>query len=111
MCRSDEDCDNGSFCDGEETCEDGSCVASEAPVECAATEECSDMVCDDEVGACVPGSGCPDSGVEEPVVDAGGDEPVQDAGGSTVSGAKSSCSHAVAEPVGTGLLRVLFGVI
>lgn len=57
MCRDDDDCDNGVFCDGQERCEYGSCVPG-PPVECGPVDGCDDVLCDEEAGACVPGPTC-----------------------------------------------------
>jgi hypothetical protein len=52
-CVADEDCDNGLFCDGEETCEAGECVPG-TPPECAADEvECTVEECNEELDACI----------------------------------------------------------
>ena len=51
-CDSDEDCDDGTFCNGEEICVDGFCEDG-PPVRCAAGDDCHMFYCDEERGACV----------------------------------------------------------
>jgi hypothetical protein len=76
MCREDADCDNGSECDGAETCAEGSCHAASDPVTCPATPDCDDMACVEGAG-CVPGPSCaaadagPDAGETGPHLSAG----------------------------------------
>jgi len=67
MCREDSECDNLRYCDGEELCDDGTCVPGGEPVDCEALLGCQDVSCDDELG-CVPGPECfggPDGGVDD----------------------------------------------
>ena len=45
LCSIDEDCDDGLFCNGPETCVDGSCQSGTAP-------SCSDF-CSNALGSCV----------------------------------------------------------
>jgi len=93
MCRSSVDCDDGDFCDGLELCAGGTCVGG-TPVECAPTDECAEMVCDENEDACVPGPGCAtDAGVDAgaPAADAGA-EPTEVTG----LGATSGCAAAPA---------------
>jgi len=53
LCGSDPDCDDGSSCNGAETCSSGFCVHSE-PVDCADLDDvCTVGSCDAETGACV----------------------------------------------------------
>lgn len=65
LCELDADCDDGSPCDGFETCDAGACVHHE-PVSCAHLDDaCSVGVCDDTTGACevearADGSACDD---------------------------------------------------
>ncbi len=63
MCRNDDDCDNGSYCDGQERCAPGEpganpvtgCVSGDPPV-CGAPEgSCLVGVCDDASGGCTMG--------------------------------------------------------
>lgn len=74
MCRASADCDDGSFCDGVEICDDGSCQPG-TPITCGPTDECAEMVCSDEAAACVPAASCvPDAGpvdTDTGVADAG----------------------------------------
>jgi hypothetical protein len=51
-CDRDEDCDNGTFCDGTEQCVDGSCVSGD-PVDCGEGNECTSLSCDEELRECV----------------------------------------------------------
>jgi hypothetical protein len=51
-CRDDADCDDGSFCNGPETCTDGACSRGLAP-DCADAVDCTVDSCDDAEGACV----------------------------------------------------------
>jgi len=44
-CQTDADCDNGDFCDGNETCIDNACVAGTAP--------CSSQSCDETTDTCL----------------------------------------------------------
>ena len=67
-CRFDSDCDNGSFCDGRETCRDGECVAGTNPcddgIACNGVETCSpaaglvDHVCRPGESPCADGRVC-----------------------------------------------------
>lgn len=45
QCFADEECDDGSFCNGVEVCNAGACQSGEAP--------CADAVCDEVADACV----------------------------------------------------------
>lgn len=63
-CVSDAECDDGQFCNGEETCDLGSgeCQAGTAP-DCDDGEECTVDSCDEEADMCVnDDSGCPSGG-------------------------------------------------
>ncbi len=51
-CTGDGDCDNGAFCDGEETCVDGACEPGEAVV-CDDSDDCTRDACDETTDACV----------------------------------------------------------
>jgi hypothetical protein len=52
-CAGDGDCDDGSPCDGTETCRDGFCVHSAGP-DCSALDDgCVVGACDDATGGCV----------------------------------------------------------
>ncbi|MDD5309513.1 MAG: C25 family cysteine peptidase [Deltaproteobacteria bacterium] len=95
MCRESADCDNGFECDGEESCDNGSCRAGE-PVVCQPAGGCDDMACVEGAG-CVPGPSCP-------VADAGAD------GGGETAGelsAGSGCSVAPSSSRRASLLRTL----
>jgi hypothetical protein len=91
MCRTGAECDDGDWCNGQEWCDDGSCQAG-TPIVCAPTDECAEMVCDEEEDACMPGPSC--------IVDAGPDAapPEPDAGTEPIEvtgyGATSGCSAA-----------------
>ena len=51
-CTDDDDCDNGIFCDGEETCDDdGECQPGEEP-DCEDGEECTTNFCDTDSDTC-----------------------------------------------------------
>jgi len=94
MCRDDDDCDNGVFCDGQERCEFGSCVPGQ-PMECGPIDGCDDVLCDEEQGACVAGPSCEwDTDSDAEVVPA-----------AEVTGAVSGCRTAPA--TGRGLLRAI----
>jgi len=61
-CTADADCDNGTFCDGAETCVNGDCAAGTAPCDEAAGETCDEDT-DTCVGAtCTTDADCPDNG-------------------------------------------------
>lgn len=51
-CTEDGECDDGSFCNGVETCVDGSCAGGTAP-DCSDAVDCTVDSCDDTEGACV----------------------------------------------------------
>ncbi len=51
-CATDEECDNGVFCDGAEGCVEGACVSSPAP-DCDDGVACTVDSCDDTRGECV----------------------------------------------------------
>ncbi|MBW2263315.1 MAG: hypothetical protein JRG91_15210, partial [Deltaproteobacteria bacterium] len=51
-CTSDDECDNGLFCDGEETCDSGECQPGTA-VDCDDSDPCTMDSCDDDLGTCV----------------------------------------------------------
>ena len=52
-CSNDGDCDNGLYCDGEESCVEGSCVAGQ-PVTCSAgSDACTSNVCDESSDSCI----------------------------------------------------------
>ena len=51
-CALPADCDDGLFCNGEETCVDGACVFRDAPA-CDDGIECTLDLCDEELDACV----------------------------------------------------------
>jgi hypothetical protein len=51
-CRNDEECDNGLFCDGEETCLEGECLAGTA-VTCDDSDDCTTDRCDEVQADCV----------------------------------------------------------
>ena len=51
-CSSDEECDNDTYCDGEETCVDGTCVPGDAVV-CDDSDDCTRDTCDEATEACV----------------------------------------------------------
>ncbi|MCH8152216.1 MAG: hypothetical protein IH830_07570 [Planctomycetes bacterium] len=58
-CANDGDCDDGVFCNGEESCVNNACAAGD-PVACAEGEECnteSDM-CEEAQDICGAGFGC-----------------------------------------------------
>ena len=48
----DGDCDDGSFCNGPETCVEGSCVGGKAP-SCDDAVDCTVDSCDDTRGECL----------------------------------------------------------
>jgi len=108
MCRTGAECDDGDWCDGLEWCDDGSCTPGE-PVACAPTDTCAEMICDEEIDACVPGPSCiPDGGIPDagpPEPDAGTDtDPIATPG---ISAGSSSCS-AAPRPATPTLLSAIF---
>ena len=52
-CESNEDCDDGRFCNGEETCQTGACTPS-APLVCDDGDQCTTDVCDATRGCQFP---------------------------------------------------------
>ena len=68
VCESDSDCDDGIFCNGEETCDMGACVDGDAP--------CPDgMSCSESPAMCVGECATPDAdGDGEPSVACGGND-------------------------------------
>ncbi|HLV66979.1 MAG TPA: hypothetical protein VKY73_14255 [Polyangiaceae bacterium] len=61
-CEDDDDCDDGAFCNGIETCVEGSCAPG-TPVACDDGVSCTQDVCDEAADACVAGpddSACSD---------------------------------------------------
>jgi hypothetical protein len=50
-CATDEECDNGEYCDGEETCVDGSCQPGTA-VDCDDSVGCTDDSCNEGTDSC-----------------------------------------------------------
>jgi hypothetical protein len=78
MCRTGADCDNGSFCDGVEVCDLGSCKPG-TDIVCGPTDECADMVCDDAIDTCAAGASC--------IADAGADSGATDTDTDTDTGA------------------------
>lgn len=63
-CIDDRDCDNGSFCDGPESCVDGVCTSGEAP-SCDDGFSCTLDLCDEAYRGClhVPQDGACDDGL------------------------------------------------
>ncbi len=60
-CVGDADCDDGAFCNGDETCgDDNTCVAGEAPCD-PATEQCNEET-DTCEAVCTEDADCPDDG-------------------------------------------------
>ncbi|MCH2107910.1 MAG: hypothetical protein MK135_01155, partial [Polyangiaceae bacterium] len=51
-CESDQDCNDGLFCNGEESCDEGRCVAGDA-LECDDGVECTVDQCSEDERACV----------------------------------------------------------
>ena len=51
-CATPEDCDDGIYCNGVETCEDDTCQAGARP-DCADAVSCTVDVCDEATQACV----------------------------------------------------------
>ncbi|MEI8258469.1 MAG: MopE-related protein, partial [Deltaproteobacteria bacterium] len=51
-CQTDEDCSDGVYCDGVESCHEGRCVPG-APVVCTDGVECTDDSCNESARACV----------------------------------------------------------
>jgi len=111
MCREDDECDNGLFCDGDELCDEGSCAPGE-PVACEPTEECGEWLCDEAAAACVPSPAeCPepdagpaDTDSETADTDTGQPAPAEAA-------AVSSCAFAPGGGQGSRLLAGVLGAL
>ena len=64
-CTVDPDCDDGLYCNGDETCQAGVCQAG-TPVDCSSlSDQCNDGVCDEGLDQCIAepkaeGTGCED---------------------------------------------------
>ena len=86
-CTVDADCDNGNFCDGEETCVSGACVDGTAP--CAAGE-----VCDEGIDTCVTAPAC--------TVDADCTDNLFCTGIETCSSETGACVAGPGDPCGAG---------
>ena len=50
VCTTDDDCDNGLFCDGTETCVAGGCQVGDAP--CDDDDVCTNDICNEESDSC-----------------------------------------------------------
>lgn len=50
-CTMDDECDDGCFCNGAESCVGGECMSGDAP-DCDDAVECTADVCDEAMGAC-----------------------------------------------------------
>lgn len=51
-CAVSEDCDDGLYCNGAETCVSGFCQSG-TPVDCSYLDQCNDGVCDEELDKCI----------------------------------------------------------
>jgi hypothetical protein len=113
MCREDTECENNIFCDGEELCQDGFCFPGE-PVVCEPTEDCEDMICDEDLG-CVESAECAsnvDSGTSDTDTDTDTDTEVQDSGATVESmSAESGCTFMRIKNGETSLLTNLIRLL
>lgn len=117
MCRETADCDNGLYCDGPETCQEGVCVPGDDIV-CQGTEWCYDWYCDEELMDCVPSPECvdPDAGTDTDVdtdidTDADTDSETGEDQAEIVNGAISSCSTFGPGETGGSLMTVLAEIL
>lgn len=112
MCRNSSECDNGLYCDGAETCQDGSCMPGDDIV-CEPTADCDEWFCDEDAMGCVPSEECdtpePDGGTDTDTEDTDA-EPVEP----SIEGAITSCSTTLAGRRGgdrPSLIAALLGLL
>lgn len=92
-CVIDDQCQNGNVCDGRETCVGGSCVGTDAILNCADAFDCTDDSCDPQLGC-----------VFTPVQDR------CDGGGVCVVGVGCSAAHPCEGPADCGVQHVCDGL-
>jgi hypothetical protein len=102
MCREDTDCENYLYCDGVETCDDGTCTPG-IPIDCQTELGCRDAQCDEALG-CVAGPGCVAPAPEDAGPGDGGAQQPTNLG----YGSKSSCSFGPAARNRGSLYSVLW---
>ena len=51
-CQTDDDCNDGVYCDGVEACREGRCIGG-APIVCTDGDECTDDSCDEPTRVCL----------------------------------------------------------